>query len=214
MTLTIISIIFVVVGLLFFIAAFRRLRKKKLFSACGHGTMSVVFLSFGFLLIAFAMNLYTYQRLSLERHVADIQFFQIGPRKFQATLTLPDKTSKEYELVGDQWQLEAKIIKWSAKGNLIGLDSRYRLERLNVRYSNIAEEKEPHVRTIYSLLDKAGAPGFIQTYKKWLPWLDAVYINSTATPMADKAKFRIMITQSSLVPYPVNDEAKKIRDEL
>ncbi len=208
MSLTIISIIFLVLGLLFFIAAFRRLRKKKLFSACGHGTMSIIFISLGLLLVAFALNLYTYERLSLERHVADIRFIQIGPQKFKAILTLPDNTSKEYELVGDQWQLDARIIKWSPKGNLLGLDSRYRLERLNVRYNTVAQEKEPHVRTVYSLMD-GKQPDFIQKYKSWMPWLDAVYGNSIYTPMADKAHFRIKITQSSLVPYPVNEEARK-----
>jgi len=208
MSLTIISIIFLVLGLLSFIVAFRRLRKKKLFSACGHGTMSVVFISLGLLLVAFALNLYTYERLSLERHVADIRFIQIGPQKFKAILTLPDGSSREYELVGDQWQLDARVIKWSAKGNMLGLDSRYRLERLNVRYNTVAQEKEPHVRTVYSLLETQ-EPDFIQKYKSWMPWLDTSFGGAIFMPMADKAHYRIKITQSGLVPYSVNEEARK-----
>ena len=208
MSLTIISVVFLVIGLLFFIAAFKRLRKKKLFSACGHGTMSIAFFSLGLLLVAFALNLYTYERLSLERHVADIRFIQIGPQKFKAILTLPDSSSKEYELVGDQWQLDARIIKWSPKGNMLGLNSRYKLVRLNVRYNTVAQEREPHVRTVYSLSDDE-SKDLLEKYKSWIPWLDAVYGNSIFTPMVDKAHFRIKITQSSLVPYPVNEEARK-----
>ncbi len=208
MSLTIISAIFLVLGLLFFIAAFRRLRKKKLFSACGHGTMSIAFLSIGMLLVAFALNLYTYERLSLERHVADIRFIQMGPQKFKAILTIADNSTKEYELVGDQWQLDARIIKWSPKGNMLGLDSRYRLERLNVRYNTVAQEREPHMRTVYSLLaDKA--PGFIQKYKSWMPWLDASFGGAIFMPMADRAHYKIKITQSGLVPYPANEEARQ-----
>lgn len=208
MSLTIISAIFLVLGLLFFIAAFRRLRKKRLFSACGHGTMSIAFLSIGMLLVAFALNLYTYERLSLERHVADIRFIQIGPQKFRAILTISDNTTKEYELIGDQWQLDARIIKWSPKGNMLGLDSRYRLERLNVRYNTVAQEKEPHMRTVYSLLADT-EPGFIQKYKSWMPWLDASFGGAIFMPMADRAHYKIKITQSGLVPYPANEEARQ-----
>jgi len=207
MSLTIVSLVLVGIGLIFFIAAFKRLRKKKLFSACGHGTMAIVFLTIGVLMISFAMNFYTYDRLSLERHVADIRFEQIGHRKFKATLTLPDKTSKDYELIGDQWLLEAKIIKWNSKANLFGMDSRYRLTRLNVRYNNIAEEREPHSRTIYSLRDDKN-PGFIEKYKNWMPWLDSKFYESVGKDMIDKAHYRINITQSGLVPYAINDEAK------
>jgi len=211
MSLTIISLIFLAFGLLFFIASFRRLRKKRLFSACGHGTISIVLLAIGLLLTAFAMNLYTYDRLTHKKVIADIRLIKIKPQLFEAELSLPDGTKNHYTLAGDEWRLEARILKWTAKGNLLGLDAQYRLERISGRFRKISEANGTEVKkTNHSLMGERTRyfEQFVTSYKKWMPMLDTIYGDGVYHPMADKAHFQVKITQQGLVAYPVNEIAK------
>ena len=44
------------------------------------------------------------------------------------------------ELYGDQWQIDARFLKWKAWANLLGMDALYRLERLGGRYQSGSDE--------------------------------------------------------------------------
>ena len=83
------------------------------------------------------------------------------------------------------------MLKWRGFANLLGLDARYRLERLGGRYVEIEQERSA-ARSVYAL---GAAPALdlwllARAYPRWLPFVDAVYGSATYLPMADGARYR------------------------
>jgi hypothetical protein len=198
-------------GLLLLMLSFSRLRQRQLISAGVYGSLSSGLLIIAIALIALSINLYTYHRLSHEQDIAEIVFHQIGPRQYSATIYFEDDNQiAEYILMGEEWQLDARIIKWDIPINLAGLDSLYRLERISGRYREIEEERTAN-RTAYSLAENKGLDiwSITKRYPSWLPWIDAYYGTATYLPMNDKARFKITLSQTGLLARPVNEPGKQ-----
>jgi hypothetical protein len=210
MTFTALIVVCGLLGLLFFVAAIRRLRRRRVMGGMAHGAAALIF----FLAAACAMligsNLRTYQRLSYEQPAGELQLSRIADRQFDAVLSYPDGERANFSLRGDEWQVDARVLKWHAFANLVGFDTAYRLERISGRYSRIEDERtEP--RTVYDL----HAPGrvdpweLIHRYRSWVPWMDALYGSATFLPMADGALYEIKVSQSGLVARPLNQAARE-----
>lgn len=167
------------------------------------------------------LNFLTYNRLTHEQQVAEVTFHQTGPSAYVADMklpdgssqvcSLPDGTSGQCAILGDQWQLDARVLKWKPWANTyLNMDASYRLERMAGRYADIdAERSAP--RTVYQLHKDPGLDLFnvLNTqYGKKLPVLDAHYGNATYIPMADGATYYVTMTQDSLVARPANDQAR------
>src|SRR5215469_9663194 len=93
---------------------------------------------------AVAMDLRTYLRLTYEQPVATLSFAALGPQAFRVTLTDADGVIHTTELRGDDWQLDARVLKWKGLATVLGLDPLYRLERLEGRYRNTAQESHDY----------------------------------------------------------------------
>ncbi len=208
--LTITAITLLTIGLIFFVTALRRVRKLALASAIGHSGFSIVFLTTGALFAAIGMNLYSYERLSYEAPVAYLNLSQKGGKQFVVEITFPVGTAQKFELVGDEWQVDARIVKWKPSGNLLGLNTKYRLERIRGRYRNT--EDEINLRpSVFALSKNPGFDffNFANEYPKWTPWLDTINGNSTFMPMVDRARYKVVITQSGLITHAENAEARE-----
>jgi hypothetical protein len=210
MTFTALIVICGLAGLLFGFAALRRLRRRRVLSGLTHGAIAVIL----FLLAACALlvgaNLRTYQRLSYEQPAAELQFTRTGERQFNAVLTTPNGGREDFALRGDEWQIDARVLKWRAFANLLGFDAVYRLERISGRYTNIQDERD-QTRTVYALNapQRIDAWSLIRRYHTWLPWFDALYGSATFLPMADGALYEIKIAQSGLLARPLNQSARE-----
>ena len=179
------------------------------------------------------LDIQTYHRLTSERPVATIELHRKANRLFDATLTQAatqplaaappaagtgaGDVSKVYEIHGDEWRLEARLLKWKSWANVLGLDTQYRLDRLSGRYEDT--ESELHAeRSVYDLrppaqpgmIGKLGAIDLWQVARKSsrsAPVVDALYGGGVFMPMADGAKYEIWIAQSGLVARPSNPAA-------
>ena len=118
-------------------------------------------------------------------------------------------------LAGDEWQLDARVLKWKGWANLLGLDAQYRLERVSGRYRQIEQERKDE-RTVYALSENPGIDLWTMSidHRRWLPFVDAVYGSAVYLPMADGARYEVSITQSGLVARPVNDVAENRHRQL
>ena len=131
MTFTALIAVCALFGLLFFVAAIRRLRRRAgsgRNGARGRRTHIVPGGRLGALLIG--TNLRTYQRLAYEQPAGELQLTKDGDRQFNAVLTYPDGERASFLLRGDEWQVDARVLKWHAFANLVGFDAAYRLERI------------------------------------------------------------------------------------
>lgn len=202
-------------GLVFLAVALVRIRRFKLMSAGGHCLCGATLLAVGVALIAVGINLHTYQRFTAERPVAEVEFTQTGPRQFDARLHFPDTGRySDVSLSGDEWQLDARVLKWSGLAVLAGADTQYRLERISGRYRDLDSEREAP-RSVHALADNPGLDlwRLAQDYERYMPWIDARYGSATYLPMRDGARYAVALTQTGLIARPLNDAGERaVRD--
>lgn len=200
----------VLAGLLFLLLALRRLRGRR-FGACAmHGSTSLVLFLIALAIALLGVNLLTYQRLSREEPAVEARFTRAGDQRFDALLTYPSGATQQLALAGDEWQIDARVLKWRPFANLLGFDTAYRLERISGRYADIARERDAE-RTVYALNppDRIDVWALVRTWRRYVPWVDALYGSAVYLPMTDGARFEVVVTQSGLVARPLNDAARQ-----
>ena len=203
-----------VFALAFFGASRRCLRQRRY----GGAGLRVLFL-LGFLAAALGLGLmaaalYHYFRLDGETRVAEIALRQIEPQRWSARLETADGQHRSYELRGDEWQLDARLIRWELPALLAGAPPLYRLERLSGRYGDIKQEREAQ-RTVHDLA--ADAFPDLWTLKKqfpqYLPFVDADYGSATYLPMLDGARYEISLgVRGGLVARPADTKTQQLLD--
>jgi hypothetical protein len=209
MTFTALIVVFALAGILFLFAAVRRMHRRKVLGGLLNGATALVLilLSLGAALIA--ANLRTYQRLTYEQPAGELQLTRTGERQFNAVLTYPGGERANFALLGDEWQIDARVLKWHALANMVGFDTAYRLERISGRYARIEDERD-QPRSVFSLNppQRIDPWDLVHRYHSWIPWLDALYGSATFLPMADGALYEIKMSQSGLIARPLNQAAR------
>jgi hypothetical protein len=200
----------VVAGLLFLLLAVKRLRHRR-FGACAmHGTSSLVLFLAAIAIGLLGINLLTYNRLTHEQPALEAQFKRNGEARYAALLTYPSGETQELALSGDEWQVDARVLKWKPFAELLGFDTAYRLERISGRYSDIARERDQQ-RTVYALNppDRVDAWSLLRASRRYVPWADALYGSAVYVPMSDGARYQVVVSQSGLVARPLNEPARQ-----
>src|SRR5438309_3719363 len=126
-----------VAGLLFFTLAWRRMRRRRYAACAFHGLSSLVLFLAGACAGLLGFNLLTYDRLTHEQDALEARFTRVGDQEFDAILTYPSGVTQRFALRGDEWQVDARVLKWRGISNVVGFDAAYRLERIGGRYSDI-----------------------------------------------------------------------------
>lgn len=201
----------VVLAVVFFWLFLRSLRRRRVLGSGFNLLMTALFASVAALSLAISLHLYTYSRLTAEQPVAQVQIEQLGPQRFNVTMHVPDKKSRNFVIEGDEWQLDARVLKWHGWAQLLGLDAQYRLDRISGRYRDISQARSRPL-SVHSLAYDSGPLDLwqlAQTKPKWLPWVDAEYGSATFLPMRDAANYKVMMTQTGLLARPANAAASE-----
>jgi len=204
------GVLALVIALPLEIAAVRRLRRVQLLS----GTM--YFLTGGLVVLIaaaaalVAMNLYTYARLTHEQEAARVSIRQLGERHYVVSVQARKSPARHFQLRGDEWQIDARVLKWRPMGNLLGFDTVYRLERLSGRYGDITQERNA-ARTVYTLAEDPGLDlwSLLRKHHQYVPLADALYGSAAYVPMAEGADYAVAVSTSGLVVRPANEAARK-----
>lgn len=125
--------------------------------------------AFVFLLTA---SIYSFSVLTDETLIAEIEFDRAGDQQFIAYLRTGDFCNEQaLPIYGDQWRIDAQFLKWHYWASLLGLKSHYRLERLEGRYIEVAEQNSrptlshalapPSAIDIGGLADRLGRLNFL-----------------------------------------------------
>lgn len=95
----------------------------------------------GLVIVLLSASVYTYHVLSAETVIAELRFDRTGDREYVAYLRTGNRCEERmYPIVGDQWRIDAEFLKWKYWAMLLGLDSQYRLDRLEGRYRTAREQ--------------------------------------------------------------------------
>jgi len=192
------------------IAAIRRLRRVQLVRGTMFFVTGAFVLALGAAAVLVVMNLHTYARLTHEQEAARVSMRQLDERRYVLSVETKKAPARHYELRGDEWQIDARVLKWRGVGNLLGLDTVYRLERLSGRYGDITSERGAP-RTVFALAEDPGIDLWtaLRRYNAYVPLADALYGSAAYVPMAEGAQYTVSVSSSGLVVRPGNDAARK-----
>ena len=173
-----------------------------------------VFLGAAAITSLLGLNIQTYHRLTYERPVATIELHQKGPQLFDATVVEPatadnpEAVTRTFEVHGDEWRIEARVLKWKPWANVLGLDSQYRLDRFSGRYTDTQQELTAE-RSVYDIRPtrQSGIDLWPVIDQYNLPMVDTLYGSGAYMPMADGARYEVRITQNGLIARPTNEMA-------
>ncbi len=208
---SLIALVLAVFGSFSLLAALRHLLRIRIFAATGSTVSGILLIGAAAALFVVSSNLHGYARLTHEEPIAEIVFEAIGPQLFRATLTRePTGSAQSFALHGDEWQLDARVIKWRGFATLLGLDPRYRLDRVSGRYREVTEERTSP-RSVHSLETPPAIDlwALSRANPRWNPFIDALYGSAVYLPMADGARYRVTISPSGLLARPMNEAAEQ-----
>lgn len=197
-------------GLMLFLGGFKHLFHGRFAGGGGRIVFGLLFLFVFAFAAAVALDLRTYLQLTYEQPVATLSFTALGPQSFRATLTDAMGRVRSAELHGDDWELDARVLKWKGFAAVLGLDPVYRLERLEGRYRNAGQESHDYHSVVELSADRGlDFWGFAQRNAGWIPWVDAGYGSATYLPMADGAEYQVSLSQTGLLARPANAAAEE-----
>ena len=195
-----IGAVLVVVGLVFFLRPRWLLGWLKGMAVCG-------LLLVGLYTLVIAVNLAGYKSLESMQTVATISTEREGEQLWRVTLQTGYSVSSYQTLRGDQWQIDARIIRFVGPIRWLGIAPGFRLERLSGRYTSLEQERSAP-RTVIGLSAETW-PDLWELDRQFnLPFVEGVYGNATFMPMRDGAIFDVKLSASGLVAVPVNDQAR------
>jgi len=199
-----------VIALLLLIEAVRRLRDWRIRSGIVVLVVAAMVAALGMGGAMLAASLHTYARLTQEQEAARAVFRELGPKRYELLLVLKGAPARSFEIRGDEWQIDARVLKWKGMATLIGLDTVYRFERVSGRYADTAQEKSAP-RTVYPLAAQAPFDlwALLKEQQRWLPLADALYGSAAYAPMADGAQYSVNVSTTGLLIRPLNEAAKK-----
>lgn len=191
--------------------AARMLWQNPWFVGFCRGLLGFALLGIAAVIALTAFDVYSYKQVLQEQVVATINFDRIGDQHYYAVLADKEGKEQRVELRGDQWQLDARIVKWDGYLARFGIKPAYRLERLSGRYYDIEQETTAKrtAHQVHHSLYGVDVWKILNANPHWVPAVDAVYGSATYLPMKDGALFEISLSNTGLVARPVNDVARE-----
>jgi len=196
-------------GLALLPACYRTLRRAALMRAGALGGAALLLIGLGAAGVLTGSMLHAYRNLVWEQPVATLGIERHGPARYRVELALAGGgPAGAYLLRGDQWQLDARVLRWRPAASALGLRPRYRIERLSSRYADASATARPDVHDLRGE-DAAVIGQWLRRLEHLLPWLDSIYGSATYMPLADGARFEVLLSRSGLLAKPVNEAAKQ-----
>jgi len=205
-----IGVIGVLLAFPFELAAIRRLRRLQLVRGTLFFLSGATVLLVAAVAVLVAANLYTYARLTHEQEAARVSMRQLGERQYVLSVQPRGQPPRHFEVRGDEWQMDARVLKWRAMGTLLGFDTIYRLERLSGRYGSVAAERAGP-RTVHDLSEETSLDlwSLVRQHHAYVPFADALYGSAVYVPMSEGAEYTVSVSASGLLVRPRNDTARK-----
>lgn len=193
--------VFVIAGLAFFI-------RPRWFLGWLKGMLMLALLVVGAYAAVIALNLVHYQSLQGMQTVATVETLRTGQQSWRVRLERPDRPPMTVALEGDQWQVDARVIRFGGPMGWLGVAPGYRLERLSGRYTSLEQERSAP-RSVVGLSDQQWPDLWALDQAFNLPFIEGIYGNATFMPMKEGAVFEVRLSSSGLVAVPVNDQARE-----
>ncbi len=210
------GLILLLFGLAALAASARRLRRRRVFAALPGGIVGLALLLAAALLGGLSASLVHYQRLLSEQTIATLTLRQLGPQHYAVRLEDAIGSHRSFELHGDQWLLDARVLRWRLPALLAGAPNLYRLERLSGRYADIDDEREAP-RSVHDLGSDRWPDLWTlrRQFPQWLRFVDADYGSGTYLPMVDRGRYSVSLgPRGGLVARPADAATEQALRDL
>jgi hypothetical protein len=192
----------------------RHWRARRRFAAGHRALWSLVFVLLALVGALAGMAILGYRRLTAEARIATIETRELAPTRYAVDIDLPDGSRRSAEIEGEEWQLDARVIKWDPRAVVLGAPVLYRLDRVSGRWRDAAKEAETP-KSVVAL----SSPSAIDLWQvkhalsQGLPWIDADYGSGAYLPLIDGGRFDVTLAAGGgLVARPADAAtAGKIR---
>lgn len=198
--LLIIASAFAIMGTGFLGLARSAYRKKRWVGTAGRSGGAALFMALAALSGTLAVSTQGYRGLTNEEVAMTVTTLPLGARSFAAHVQFPDGRDTTYTVAGDQFLVDAHILKWHYLANVVGLHTQYELDRLTGRYLDIESERSLR-RTVHSL--KSDKPmdlfALTQRYSLLRLLVDAEYGSATYVEVDRPARFEVRVSTTGLL---------------
>lgn len=214
--LAILAAVVLLVALVQLLAARQHVHHRHHLAATGHALLMLVLLVFGVFLGGLAMSVRGYRFLSEEVPVVQIDARILTPQRWELILSWPDGATREVTLAGDDFQVDAIVLKWKLPAMLAGLPPLYRLDRISGRYDD-ARQETTAPRTVIDF-SEAGQGDLLDLRKQlpgWLPEVDTVFGSGAFLPLVDGGHYSVSLMRTgALVARPDDATQQRIGQPL
>lgn len=197
-----------VLAIITLVVSVRLLFRSRWFWAWFKGTIAMSLMAVCIATVFSLLDVLSYQNLVEEVPIATISIFKKGNQNYDLTLASVDGEEQRFQMHGDQWQLDARLLTWIGPIAALGNKPLYRLDRLSGRYVTLEQARNAQ-QSIYELEPSL----YVDTWKvlQNIPfWLDTNYGSAVYMPMENGAVYSVYLTAKGMVVRPVNDIAKKL----
>lgn len=198
--LNIAAIIFFILCIIFLFLFVTSLRKKKFLGAARDFVFTFLMLTLSLLFGVISFSIEGYKALTKEELAATVEVQPVTRQSFSVKIIFPDGDTREYDLDGEEFYIDAHILKWKSIANLFGLHTFYELERVSGRYRDIDDETSKR-RTVYSLAKEKTIDIFkLRLDYPFLSFLiDAQYGSATFIDVNEHNKFNVFVSTTGLL---------------
>jgi hypothetical protein len=209
--LLILAAIFLLVSLVQLVALRQHLHGRRHLAAIWRALLCLVSFALALLIGGTGYSLRGYRLLSEETPVVDIDAHILSPQRWTLTLNWPDGTTRQEQVYGDDWRIEAVVLKWKLPALLAGVPPLYRLDRLSGRYDDPAQEASAP-RTVISFSENGTFDllNLHKQYSQYLPEVDTVYGSGAFLPLVDQGHYSVSLMRTGAL-VARSDEATQQR---
>ncbi|KZY41483.1 MULTISPECIES: hypothetical protein [unclassified Oleiphilus] len=205
-----------ILGALLIVISFKYLFLRTWFKAWLKATLAILAILSAMALLYSSWDLYSFKAQTSAQKIASVETFRLGPQRYNLVLELNEQPPLHFEIEGDMWQLDARLLVWGDFWRFLGMEDAFRFDRLSGRYHSIDDERNKP-RTLFNLwqADKGSENTLpvLRDFKqwltsyKWLPGASLVYGSGTFIPMKDRARFSVYLSEGGLQARAENVQA-------
>lgn len=200
---------FVLLSVVLFVAALAAVRKRRWIGTSTALLLALLFLTLAALAGTLGVAMQGYRALTREVVAATVVTRPIGPARFAATFTFPDGRREHFEITGNALYVDAHIVKWHPRLNILGLHTAYQLDRVAGRYDRL-EEEQTKPRRIFSLsrptpvdmFQVARSLAFLRRMGPLGRLVDTEYGSATFIGAREPAQLELRVSTSGLLFRP------------
>ena len=198
--LLITTLVFALLSAVALVAALASVRERRPGSALVTALIGLFFLAVSALAATISVATRGYDALTREVVAAAVAIQRTDRQAFRATVRFPDNRVAIFDLAGDEFYVDAHILKWHPVVNILGLHTAYELDRIAGRYRDLEDERT-RPRTIYSLSLEKPVNMFhlARRYRLLRPLVDTEYGSATFAPAGQRSEYEVRVSTSGLL---------------